>query len=164
MLEMLPNVEEAVEVGERSAPATEQRDRRIEIVYDALASAAERGLPCPGNEALAEMAGVLSDSSIVAYIGELEAQGRVSVLRRGRNVRQIGICETGVATAPISPRRGHMGAPQDHPRRDRGCRFIEGDPRHDGFCNAPAKPGSSYCEAHHARCYRRPRPKEEIVE
>lgn len=36
------------------------------------------------------------------------------------------------------------------------CRWPVGDPRSDDFhfCTAPCKPGSSYCETHHARVYR----------
>lgn len=41
----------------------------------------------------------------------------------------------------------------------RTCRFIPADPQIDPTaCGTPSKPGSSYCEAHHARCYRKPEP------
>jgi hypothetical protein len=34
----------------------------------------------------------------------------------------------------------------------RGCRFIQGDVKEGGwrYCQAPRRPGSSYCEEHHA--------------
>ena len=34
------------------------------------------------------------------------------------------------------------------------CQWIEGEPRERAFCGAPVKPGSSYCEEHHALCWR----------
>ncbi|HEX9771013.1 MAG TPA: GcrA family cell cycle regulator [Kiloniellales bacterium] len=35
-----------------------------------------------------------------------------------------------------------------------GCRWIEDNPRDDHpYCGAETKPGSSYCEVHHARAY-----------
>lgn len=38
--------------------------------------------------------------------------------------------------------------------RHRTCAFIEGDPRVDPTaCGEPAQLGSSYCPAHHRRCY-----------
>lgn len=41
------------------------------------------------------------------------------------------------------------------------CQFIEGEPSADDTCkcNAPVKPGSSYCPEHHERCWLPPPPK-----
>ena len=60
----------------------------------------------------------------------------------------------------------HKPAPKPRPRRrvDAGsCQWIEGDVPDcldDGgnapFCGEPVREGSSYCPAHHARCYRGP--------
>lgn len=38
-----------------------------------------------------------------------------------------------------------------------GCQWIDGDPMRPGwvFCGAERRNGSSYCGAHHARCWRR---------
>lgn len=33
------------------------------------------------------------------------------------------------------------------------CQWLEGDPRARNFCDDPTKPGSSWCESHHRRCY-----------
>jgi len=39
------------------------------------------------------------------------------------------------------------------PRDPVGCRYIAGDPKGEwSYCNAPQKPGSSYCPEHHALC------------
>lgn len=35
----------------------------------------------------------------------------------------------------------------------RTCQWIEGEPRDREFCGEPARAGSSYCEAHHRRCW-----------
>lgn len=35
----------------------------------------------------------------------------------------------------------------------RACQWLYGEPTERDFCGAPAKPGSSYCDEHHARCY-----------
>lgn len=35
------------------------------------------------------------------------------------------------------------------------CQWIDGEPRRRAFCEAAVQEGSSYCEAHHRRCYRR---------
>lgn len=39
-----------------------------------------------------------------------------------------------------------------------GCRWIDGDVKAGAwaYCNRPTRPGSSWCEEHHARVYRRP--------
>lgn len=38
------------------------------------------------------------------------------------------------------------------------CRWCDGDPltADHSFCGMPARPGSSWCEAHHARVFRSP--------
>lgn len=37
-----------------------------------------------------------------------------------------------------------------------GCRYIEGDPHGVwSYCQETQREGSSYCERHHARCFRR---------
>lgn len=38
--------------------------------------------------------------------------------------------------------------------RPKTCQWIDGDARERAFCGAPVQPGSSYCAAHHARCWR----------
>lgn len=43
--------------------------------------------------------------------------------------------------------------PAPAPKSVHTCRWIEGDPSDMQFCGHPAKPGSSYCEDHHKRCY-----------
>ncbi len=45
----------------------------------------------------------------------------------------------------------------DQPHEPVGCRWIEGDVQEGEwrYCQAPQKTGSSYCEHHHPRCYRR---------
>lgn len=41
----------------------------------------------------------------------------------------------------------------------RRCRFIEGEPVDLArICGAPVRAGSSYCDAHHARCHKPRRP------
>lgn len=37
-----------------------------------------------------------------------------------------------------------------------GCQWLEDEPHDRNFCGAPIIPGSSYCEAHHKRCWIRP--------
>lgn len=52
-----------------------------------------------------------------------------------------------------------VGARDAAPKVERTCQFPFGDPRSEAFrfCGRkPVKPGSSYCEEHHARCYRKP--------
>lgn len=34
-----------------------------------------------------------------------------------------------------------------------GCQWLDGEPRERQFCGAPRLEDSSYCEAHHARCW-----------
>ena len=41
----------------------------------------------------------------------------------------------------------------DYPGPRAGCQFIEGEPG-DPVCGRPTESGSSYCERHHARCYK----------
>lgn len=36
---------------------------------------------------------------------------------------------------------------------EKTCQWINGEPRDRSFCASPSKPGSSYCEQHHAVCY-----------
>lgn len=52
---------------------------------------------------------------------------------------------------PARARKNLVPAPEPG-----GCRWLHGHPGHAGahWCKAPAKPGSSYCEAHHRRVYR----------
>lgn len=39
------------------------------------------------------------------------------------------------------------------PRAPLGCRYIDGDPKREwSYCNRPQRPGSAYCEHHHALC------------
>lgn len=65
-------------------------------------------------------------------------------------------------------------APKPRPRRRvdaglaRGCQWIEGrvpdcldDDGNAPFCGEPVREGSSYCPAHHARCYARRRAKDD---
>ncbi|MBN2752619.1 MAG: hypothetical protein JXQ84_07910 [Rhodospirillaceae bacterium] len=40
-----------------------------------------------------------------------------------------------------------------HPHNPLGCRYIDGDPKGVwAYCNRPQRPGSPYCEEHHALC------------
>lgn len=53
---------------------------------------------------------------------------------------------------------GHSGSitPGFQAPTPRSCQWLEGEAKHRNFCGAPAKPGSSYCHAHHARCWIKP--------
>lgn len=43
------------------------------------------------------------------------------------------------------------------------CQWIDGEPRQRVFCEAVVQEGSSYCEAHHGRCYRLTEEQKETV-
>ena len=48
-----------------------------------------------------------------------------------------------------------------HPQDPVGCRWIDGEPGRDAnwsYCQEPTLPGTSWCAAHHARCFTAPAP------
>ncbi|MBE0530257.1 MAG: hypothetical protein IH626_05475 [Rhodospirillales bacterium] len=76
-----------------------------------------------------------------------------------------------VAFTPARPRQGGGRCQGIAKMREavpavgsRTCQWIEGEPRARDFCGAPVREGSSYCEAHHARCYRKPTAAEKRLE
>lgn len=76
------------------------------------------------------------------------------------------IAPTPITPVPVTPARARRGGGRcqaiaklrDEAARAGACtcQWIEGEPSGRAFCGDPTKPGSSYCEAHHARCYRKP--------
>ncbi len=99
----------------------------------------------------------------------LEAQAANPWASGGQLARLLGMTRNQVLgqlhRAGISLARGD-GQPlaKPHARVDAtGCRFMidNGDGCRDPnwrWCGKKEQPGSAYCPAHHARCYRRPEP------
>lgn len=71
---------------------------REQIIFNILRDAADRGLPCPDNKALAEAAGYKSISGPARVVKLLEERGLIKV-RRGLNWRIITFTGTGRDTA-----------------------------------------------------------------
>lgn len=145
----------------------------LDDLYGWLACCAMVPEPCPPNEAIRAKYGFKSISTSAAAIMKLEAMGRIEV-QRGTNVRRVKIVATGSSTAAIKapppkmPKLRARPAPKPEPAaprrkpvyiapipKRRRCQWIAGEPtRKDSCkCQAETRPGSSWCEAHHARAY-----------
>lgn len=137
-------------------------DARIEILRREWAA----GMSGP---LIAERLGI----SRSAVIGKAKRLG----LARRRPGRKGNAAKAGQVEIPASPpvlacsqprvrkRRSPAGAlpntvlginPGFQAPAPRTCQWIEGEPCDRDFCGKPARPGSSYCDAHHARCWVRP--------
>ncbi len=80
---------------------------------------------------------------------------------RGAVVGKVDRLQLPKRPSPIRPPR-HVQRQRPFPSTDQphepvGCRWIDGDVQEGDwrYCQAPQKTGSSYCEHHHPRCYRR---------
>lgn len=94
-------------IGNKHLPLTAEQ-----IVYDALAAAADAGLPCPSNEDLAELLGGYALSAPPQIIDRLVRSGRVTVVRYHKE-REVTIVATGLSTAPARTPVPHW---RDRPR------------------------------------------------
>lgn len=66
----------------------------------ALARAAEQREPCPSNVALCRVIGAKSTSTVYRMLGELQADGTITIITGGRNYRVVRIEPMGAHTAP----------------------------------------------------------------
>jgi len=106
-------------------------------------------------------------------LAALKRQGVIRVFRKRGGGRVVEIVASGAATAAGTRQGGRADAPPAHAarRRDREdgavrpnsghsarvtrCQWIDGAPTDDDGCKcgAPVRPGSSWCETHHARVW-----------
>ncbi len=112
----------------------------------------------------------LSKSSIVSKAGRLRLPGRPSpiIIRDKGTLTRKESRALGVAADIKPPISGLVAQPNplSKPASPRTCQFIAGEKGVDfGLyvdapgCPVPPRPGSSYCEAHYARCYFTPEPR-----
>lgn len=142
-----------------------------------LQGAAESGLPCPGNRQLMDALGLAHAARVSELLAALKGQGVIRVFRQRGGGRVVEIVASGAATAAgtrqggraddAPPARangcGERGAgavspgPGQHGpgARFTRCQWIDGAPTADDGCKcgAPVRPGSSWCETHHARVW-----------
>lgn len=136
-----------------------QLNERQNQILEIVTQAAVEGRECPSNLVLKDAVGVGSIATVSQDLTKLERAGLVRVERFNR-ARRVMITRLGLSThlpADIctTPARGHAAKEPVKIRRTdfSRCQWVEGEPKERDFCGKPVKPGSSYCEHHHARCY-----------
>ncbi len=108
----------------------------------------------------------LGKNAVIGKAHRLELPRRPSpILRNGPAPKTDVIAEaTGAEARKLADDRkpqwllSHRMAPSAHSRT---CQFIAGEPSSDDTCKCgePVRRGSSYCPAHHRRCWMRPKPR-----
>ncbi|WP_066807160.1 hypothetical protein [Sphingomonas asaccharolytica] len=79
------------------------------IILEAISRAAERDDICPSSEILAELTGHASLSTLVYHVRQLEAFGKISVIRYQRS-RVVRVSATGKSTARSTETLPHWRA------------------------------------------------------
>lgn len=139
---------------------TEERDAQLRALWaDPTRSTRQIGL---------EMG--VTKSAAVGRAHRLKLPPRGSPIRTGAGTRKAAQRRTAPPPAPsresvarsplaVIPLVPASAPPPRIPRlstaQERACRFIAGEPAGAAtiFCDAPTLRGSSYCPAHHARCW-----------
>ena len=102
----------------------------------------------------------LTKSAVIGRAHRLGLPARPSPIRGQRaEARPAARKKRSPPAPPVAPPAQSVAPPPAPPRvvtapPPRSCQWIEGPARGAAtvFCGAPARPASSYCEAHHARC------------
>jgi len=148
------------------------RGRHGAALLAVLRGAAESGLPCPGNRQLMETLGLGQAARVSELLAALKRQGVIRVFRKRGGGRVVEIVASGAATAAGTRQGGRADAPPARAarrqEREAGavvpgpggagftrCQWIDGAPTADDRCKCgvPVRPGSSWCESHHARVW-----------
>jgi hypothetical protein len=101
-----------------------------------------------------------SDETILAALDALPGKAAEDADETGQ--RRDRLERRTMSPPPLSQR-----SPPKRPEWVKECQFIEGDTSSpDAMCRAPLKPGSVYCEDHHAICFTpyKPRAPEPVPE